>query len=81
VKLEIKRSAYKHGFNMDDIINAFKTVEVTGKDDLDNIVIIGESTKKGKIEVIYKYVDSKIIVFHCMKARKKFMRNNKRKGL
>jgi hypothetical protein len=74
MKLIISDSAFKHNFNSTDIENVFENPHKRYFDKDGNTIITGFSTKGVFIEIGYKFLNDNIFVFHCMKARKKFLK-------
>jgi transcriptional regulator len=67
-------SAYKHGYTMDDIKQAYRTKifedTLEGKDGV--YIIIGFDTVANPVEVFYNNIDDETIrVFHAMALRDK----------
>ena len=68
------QSAFKHGYNQDDIERAIETKIYEGllKDEDEIYAIIGFDTDANPIEVFYNFVDDETIkVFHTMALRDK----------
>jgi hypothetical protein len=72
MQIEIRPSALKHGFNVDDIYSAFAThfynKPFTGRQGIE--VLVGFSSKGILLEVFFEKSDNRYIVFHAMKCRK-----------
>jgi hypothetical protein len=73
--LEIRPSAYKHGYTARDIQSVFNTYflnkPLTRRDGIE--LLLGFSAAGEVLELIYEVSDTAYIVFHVMKCRKQFI--------
>jgi hypothetical protein len=71
--LEVKQSAYKHGYTFDDIINCYRYPIVTQliSDYPDKYLYIGFDTKGNLMEILANH-NGISVIFHAMKLRKEF---------
>jgi hypothetical protein len=70
-----KKSAFKHGITIDDILSAFSTAvyDVMLKDDREKRLLIGFNLAGNPLEIIYNELDDgRINVFHAMPCRTKY---------
>jgi len=71
--IEIKQSAYKHGYTYDDIINCYRFPIMTKIliSDENKYLYIGFDMKGRPIELLVNH-NGVSIIFHAMKLRKTF---------
>jgi hypothetical protein len=79
--LEIRPSAYKHGYTEQDIRAVFNTYflnkPLTGRDGVE--LLLGFSAAGETLELMYEVSDTAYVVFHVMKCRKQFIEFTKKR--
>jgi hypothetical protein len=72
MKIKILTSAYKHGYGDDDITNALENIIFSQRLNTGEDFFVGGTNGGVLIEIIGEIRNNELIVFHCMKLRKKF---------
>jgi len=79
--IEIRPSAFKHGYTEQDVYSAFSSYFLNKPiKDSDGVeVLLGFSTNGEILELFFEVVDRRYIVFHMMKCRKQFLEQSRKR--